>query len=41
MIEYIQGKIDSADPQQAVIDVGGVGYRLAISQSTYAAISGK
>ena len=41
MIEYIQGKIDSADPQQAVIDVGGIGYRLAISQSTYAAISGK
>ena len=41
MIEYIQGKIDSADPQQAVIDVDGIGYRLAISQSTYAAISGK
>ena len=41
MIEFIQGKIDSADPQQAVIDVGGIGYRLAISQSTYAAISGK
>ena len=41
MIEYIQGKIDSADPRQAVIDVGGIGYRLAISQSTYAAISGK
>lgn len=41
MIEYIQGKIDSADPQQVVIDVGGIGYRLCISQSTYAAISGK
>ncbi len=35
MYEYIQGKLSSLEPTQAVIDCGGVGYLLEISLNTY------
>lgn len=35
MYEYIQGKLASLEPTQAVIDCGGVGYLLEISLNTY------
>lgn len=38
MYEYINGKIASATPANAVIDCGGVGYLLEITLTTYTAI---
>ncbi len=38
MYEYIRGKVAEAAPTYAVIDVGGVGYRLQISLETFTAI---
>ena len=38
MYEYIQGKLASLEPTQAVIDCGGVGYLLEISLNTYEAL---
>ena len=35
MFYYIEGKLALADHSFAVIDAGGVGYKLTISQSTY------
>ncbi len=35
MFYYISGKLARLDPAYAVIDAGGVGYRLTISASTY------
>ena len=35
MFYYISGKLVMADPQTAVIDAGGVGYKLTISENTY------
>ncbi len=42
MIEFIQGKIESLEPAQAVIETsGGVGYLLNISLNTYSSIQDK
>lgn len=38
MIEYIKGPIAECTPTYAVIDIGGVGYLINISLSTYEAI---
>ena len=35
MFYYISGKLAMANPSTAVIDVGGVGYKLTISEITY------
>jgi Holliday junction DNA helicase RuvA len=35
MFYYISGRLAFADPQTAVIDAGGVGYKLTISENTY------
>jgi len=35
MFAYFRGRLASAVPEEAVIDVSGVGYRLLISASTY------
>ncbi|NLH23372.1 MAG: Holliday junction branch migration protein RuvA [Bacteroidales bacterium] len=38
MYEYIKGNLASADPTQAVVETGGIGYHLLISLQTYSAI---
>ncbi|MDD5732795.1 MAG: Holliday junction ATP-dependent DNA helicase RuvA, partial [Bacteroidales bacterium] len=38
MYEYIKGNLVSADPTQAVVETGGIGYHLLISLQTYSAI---
>ncbi|MCM2256951.1 MAG: Holliday junction branch migration protein RuvA [Vicinamibacteria bacterium] len=35
MIAHLKGRVLRKEPQEAVIDVGGVGYRVAIPVSTY------
>ncbi len=35
MFYYISGKLALANPSSAVIDVGGIGYKLTISENTY------
>ena len=35
MFYYISGKLAMANPSTAVIDAGGVGYKLTISENTY------
>ncbi len=39
MFYYISGKLSFLDPAFAVIDAGGVGYKLSISLTTYTALS--
>lgn len=41
MYEYLNGKLASATPANAVIDCNGVGYLLEITLTTYAAIQEK
>ena len=38
MFYYISGKLAMANPSVAVIDAGGVGYKLTISENTYNAL---
>lgn len=38
MFYYISGKLAALDPAFAVIDAGGVGYKMTISQSTYSSM---
>ena len=38
MFDYLQGKLASKSPTEAVIAVGGAGYRLTIPLSTYDAL---
>ncbi len=38
MFYYINGKLTVLEPTFAVIDAGGVGYKMTISQSTYSAM---
>ncbi len=38
MFYYINGKLTFLEPSFAVIDAGGVGYKMTISQSTYSAM---
>ena len=38
MFYYISGKLALLDPAYAVIDAGGVGYKLTITQNTYSAM---
>ena len=38
MFYYISGKLAHLDPTFAVVDAGGVGYKLTISGSTHAAM---
>ncbi len=38
MFYYISGKLVSASPSFAVIDAGGIGYKLTISENTYNAL---
>ena len=35
MFYYISGKLALANPSMAVIDAGGIGYKLTISEHTY------
>ena len=41
MFYYLSGKLAVCQPNLAVIDCGGVGYKCAITMNTYKAISGK
>ena len=38
MFYYISGKLATLDPTFAVIDAGGVGYKMTISQTTYSSM---
>lgn len=38
MYYYIKGELVTSTPQMAVIDAGGVGYKLTISENTYRAL---
>ena len=38
MFYYINGKLAALDPAYAVIDAGGVGYKMTITQTTYSAM---
>ena len=38
MFYYISGKLAALDPSYAVLDAGGVGYKLTISQNSYSAM---
>ena len=38
MFYYISGRLAAANPTMAVIDAGGVGYKLTISENTYNAL---
>ena len=38
MFYFIQGKLGLLDPTFAVLDAGGVGYKLTISQTTHDAM---
>ncbi len=38
MFYYISGKLAALDPSYAVLDVGGVGYKLTITQNTHSAM---
>jgi len=40
MYEYLKGRLAGKNPAQAVVDVGGVGYRVSIPISTYEALPG-
>ena len=40
MFHYISGTLEYIDINFAVLDAGGVGYKLTISQNTHAKISG-
>jgi Holliday junction DNA helicase RuvA len=40
MITYLRGKLAYKAPMQAVIDVGGVGYGVSLSLSTYDQLPG-
>jgi len=40
MYEYLKGRLAGKNPAQAVLDVGGVGYRVTIPISTYEALPG-
>ena len=40
MFAYLEGKIDSVDERSAVIDVGGVGYRVFVTSPTVQALRG-
>lgn len=35
MIDYLSGILDSKDPDGVVVDVGGVGYKVAVPSSTF------
>jgi Holliday junction DNA helicase RuvA len=39
MIAYIDGKLTFKDPTHVIIDVGGVGYEIRISLTTYSALA--
>lgn len=41
MFYYIEGKIIFCEPGTAVIDVGGVAYKMTVSYNTFAAMAGK
>ena len=41
MFYYIEGNIVYAEPSVAVIDVGGVAYKMTVSYNTFAAMAGK
>lgn len=41
MFYYIEGKIVFCEPGTAVIDVGGVAYKMTVSYNTFAAMAGK
>ena len=38
MFYFISGRLDHLDPSFAVIDAGGVGYKLTISGTTHASM---
>ena len=41
MIEYISGQLAELIPTEAIIETGGIGYKLYISLNTYTSIQGK
>lgn len=40
MYEYINGRLDEITPTEAIVEAGGIGYKLLISLSTYSALKG-
>jgi Holliday junction DNA helicase RuvA len=40
MFAYLEGRVDAVDERSAVIDVGGVGYRVFVTSSTVQALRG-
>src|SRR5437879_235739 len=36
MLEYIRGKLTESSPEKAVVEVGGIGYRLSIPFNSFA-----
>ena len=41
MFYYIEGNVVYAEPSVAVIDVGGVAYKMTVSYNTFASLAGK
>jgi len=41
MYEYLSGKLAELNPSFAVVDIGGIGYHLEISLTTYSQLQGK
>ncbi|MCA8940384.1 MAG: Holliday junction branch migration protein RuvA [Planctomycetes bacterium] len=41
MYEYLRGTLAAKDPTAAIVEAGGIGYRVLISQGTYDALGGK
>lgn len=41
MYDYIKGRLEELNPAQAVVEAGGLGYRILISLQTYSALESK
>ena len=41
MYDYIKGRLEELNPAQAVVEAGGIGYRILISLQTYSALESR